>query len=58
MNIIKYSWARQNLKKVIDDVSNSEIPTCIISKGSQVVIISKDKYFDMLELMDGTGDDK
>lgn len=44
MKIIKYTEARLNLRKVLDEVANTDTPTCIISKNSQVVIVSKSEY--------------
>lgn len=53
MKIIKYTEARLNLRKVLDQVADSGNPTCVISKNSQVVIIPKDIY-DMVSLVIST----
>jgi prevent-host-death family protein len=44
MDIINYTYARANLKKVMDSASLTGEPTLIISKKNQVVIMSKSKY--------------
>ena len=44
MKIIKYTEARLSLRKVLDQVVESNEPTCIVSKSSQVVIVSKSEY--------------
>ena len=51
MEVINYTYARQNLKKVMDDCSESGEPTVIISKRNQVVMISKAKYYDMVKVI-------
>ena len=53
MKIIKYTEARLNLRRVLDQVADSGNPTCVISKNNQVVIIPKDIY-DMVSLMIST----
>lgn len=54
MNIVKYTEARKKLRSVLDDVVNTEIPTCIVSKDSQVVVITKDQYDRVSKAIDGT----
>ena len=49
MKIVNYSYARKNLRSVLDEVEKSNEPTCIVSKGNQVVIISKRMYDKMIE---------
>ncbi len=50
MKIIKYTEARLNLRKVLDDVCGDVGDTCIVSKGSQAVLISKETYDRFLHL--------
>ncbi len=47
MKIIKYTEARLNLRKVLDQAIKEDV--CVISKNSQVVIVSKEKYDKILE---------
>ena len=49
MKIIKYTEARLNLRKVLDQVANDNESTCIVSKNSQVVIVSKSQYDKMIK---------
>ncbi len=49
MKIVSYSKARLELRSVLDEVSNSGEPTCVISKSNQVVIISKKMYDEIIE---------
>ena len=51
MEVVNYTYARQNLKKVMDDCAESGEPTVIISKKNQVVMISKAKYYDMVKVI-------
>lgn len=44
MRIIKYSAARQNLRRELDTVVENSEPTCIVSKDNQVVLMSKKDY--------------
>ena len=44
MKIVNYTYARKNFRKVLDEVVNDSEVTCIVSKGNQVVIISKWVY--------------
>ena len=52
MKIIKYTEARLNLRKVLDQVANDNESTCVVSKSSQVVIISKSQYDKMIKEQD------
>ena len=44
MEITNYTNARKNLKRIMDLACLNQEPTLIISKSTQVVIISKAKY--------------
>ncbi len=44
MKIINYSQARKELRKELDEVVDNSEPTCIVSKGNQVVMMSKEDY--------------
>ena len=50
MKIIKYTEARLSLRKTLDQVANSNEPTCVVSKNSQVVIVSKSEYDRLIKL--------
>lgn len=49
VKIVNYSYARKNLRGVIDAVENDSEPTCIVSKNNQVVLISKSDYDTIIE---------
>jgi len=49
VNIINYSKARKNLRSVLDDVADGKGSTCIVSKNSQVVVISKVVYDGLID---------
>lgn len=53
MKTIKYSNARQTLRKVIDDCVNNSEPVIIESKANEVVIISKAQYDMMINKING-----
>mgnify|MGYP003671870698 FL=1 len=44
MKIIKYSYARNNLRAVLDELTDNNEPTCIVSNSGQVVLMSKKQY--------------
>tara|TARA_R110002051_G_scaffold33718_1_gene75210 strand:+ start:1217 stop:1396 length:180 start_codon:yes stop_codon:yes gene_type:complete len=44
MKIIKYSYARNNLRAVLDELTDNNEPTCIVSNIGQVVLMSKKQY--------------
>jgi len=48
MKTIKYSNARQTLRKVIDDCVNNNEPVMIKSKANDVIVISKAKYDELM----------
>ena len=50
MKIVKYTEARNNLRRVIDDTVNDFESTCIISKNNQVIMMSKNAYEDLIRL--------
>jgi len=49
MNIVNYSYARKNFRSVLDNVVDDCVPCCVVSKGNQVVIISKSDYDSLVE---------
>lgn len=49
MNIVTYSYARKNFRSVLDDVVNNCEPCCVVSKGNQVVMMSKADYDTLVE---------
>lgn len=49
MKIVIYSYARTNLRSVLDTVVSDSEPTCIISKSNQVVLMSKTDYDTLME---------
>ena len=49
MRIVKYSEARENLRRELDLVVDNSEPTCVISKNNQVVMMSKSDYDTMVE---------
>jgi len=51
MKIVNYSYARKNFRKVLDEVVNDSEVTCVVSKGNQVVIMSKSDYDSMVETL-------
>jgi PHD/YefM family antitoxin component YafN of YafNO toxin-antitoxin module len=57
MEVVNYTYARQNLKTVMDDCAESGEPTVIISKKNQVVMISKSKYYDMVKVISKVSSD-
>ena len=44
MKIIRYSYARNNLRAVLDELTDNNEPTCIVSNSGQVVLMSKEQY--------------
>ena len=44
MKIIRYSYARNNLRAVLDELTDNNEPTCIVSNSCQVVLMSKKQY--------------
>jgi prevent-host-death family protein len=56
MRIIKYSAARENLRKELDIVAESSQPTCIVSKSNQVVLISKKEYDAIMKRIGGSNE--
>jgi len=44
MKIIRYSYARNNLRAVLDELTDNNEPTCIVSNSGQVVLMSKKQY--------------
>lgn len=51
MKVIKYSEARNNLRSVLDTVSQSCEPTCIVSNNGQAVLMDKAQYDAMIQLI-------
>ena len=51
VKIVNYSKARKELRSILDEVNNSNEPTCIVSKNNQVVIISKKMYDEMIDVI-------
>ena len=51
MKIVNYSYARKNFRKVLDQVVDDSEVTCVVSKGNQVVIMSKSDYDSMIEVL-------
>ena len=49
MKIVNYTYARKHLRKVLDQVVDDSESTCIVSKGNQVVIMSKSDYDSIIE---------
>lgn len=49
MKVITYSHARSNLRKVLDEVSETNEHLVITSKNSHVVVLSKDMYDMMMK---------
>ena len=49
MKIINYTEARENLRRELDLVVDNSEPTCIVSRGNQVVMMSKDDYDTLTE---------
>ena len=47
MKIIKFSQARDRLRRVLDTCSETGEPVCIQSVKNQMIIISKDKFDSM-----------
>ena len=51
MKIVNYSHARKNFRNVLDEVEQSNEPTCIVSKNNQTVLISKKMYDQMIDVI-------
>ena len=51
MQIVNYSYARKNLRKVLDQVVDDSEVTCIVSKANHVVIMSKSDYDSIMETL-------
>ena len=49
MKIVNYSYARKNLRKLLDQVVDDSVVTCIVSKSNQTVIMSKSDYDSIIE---------
>ena len=49
MKIVNYTYARKNLRKVLDQVIDDCESTCITSKSGQVVVMSKSDYDSIIE---------
>ncbi len=54
MKIILYSEARENLRKEIDIVAETNKPTFIKSLNNQVVMISMNEYEKLTKKQDGS----
>ena len=51
MKIVNYSYARGNLRKLLDEVTETSTPLCIVSKSNQVVVMDKAQYDIMIDLI-------
>lgn len=49
MKVITYSHARSNLRKVLDEVSETNEHLVITSKNDHVVVLSKSEYDNLME---------
>ena len=51
MKIVNYSYARGNLRKLLDEVTETSTPLCIVSKSNQVVVMDKAQYDIMINIL-------